>query len=344
MAPFFGIIVTLCGLTGTHGITTVSVGVSVEVGATVSIPCLYELSHKNHVKYLCKGMDWRSCSVEIKTKSESSSPEGLYTISDYPNQGVFTVTIKSQKEGTQYYWCAVDMGIWPDEKTDFKLEVSKGKSSLYLDQQEITGFAGDSINIIFHSKTHGKPGWCKLGHYKEPQDGFIEGSQCSIDARKQGVFVVTMKDLDMENSGWYIFFQGKLNMPIHLTVAVNSKTTNTPTSTTVSTLSDVSTKKITEKEPEHVLRDDLKNLLLPLGILLFIISVALLVLWMFHRRAKRKLTAITVSSETDVVYSSVMPMHSRAAQNKPTGDMNLKKNPKEDGNITYSVIGPHPRI
>ena len=96
-----------------------------------------------------------------------------------------------------------------------------------MTSQEITGFPGDSINIRFYSKTHGKPGWCELGHCKEPQDGFIEGSQYSIDARKQGVFVVTMKDLEMESSGWYIFFQGKLNMPIHLTVAVNSKTTNT---------------------------------------------------------------------------------------------------------------------
>ncbi|CAL8391095.1 unnamed protein product [Arctogadus glacialis] len=308
MAPFLGIIVTLCGLTGTHGITTVSEEVSVKVGATVSIPCLYEPSHKNHVKYLCKGGAWLSCDKIITTNSESSFPEGQYTISDDPDQGVFTVTIKSQEEGRQTYWCAVEMGYSTlDEKNHFKLFVSKGKSSLYVDQQEITGFAGDSINISFDSTTHGKTGWCELGHCKEPR--------------------------------------GKLNMPIHLTVAVNSKTTNTPTSTTVSTLSAVlSTKKITEKEPQLVLRNDLKNLLLPLGILLFIISVALLVLWMFHRRAKIKRTAITGSSEPDVFYSSVMPMHSRAAQNKPTGDMNLKKNPNEDGNITYSVIGPHPRI
>ncbi|CAL8361404.1 unnamed protein product [Boreogadus saida] len=263
MAPFLCIIVTLCGLTGTHGITTVSEEVSVKVGATVSIPCLYELSHKNRVKYLCTGLTWISCSKEIKTNSKSSSPEGLYTISDDPDQGVFTVTIKSQEEGRQTYWCAVEKPSAFDEEKSFEL-VSK---------------------------------------------------------------------------------EGNRNMPIHLTVAVNSKTTNTPTSTTVSTLSDVlSTKKITEKEPELVLRSDLKDLLLPLGILLFIISVALLVLWMFHRRAKRKRTAITVSSEPDVFYSSVMPMHSRAAQNKPTGDMNLKENPNEDGNITYSVIGPHPRI
>ncbi|CAL8239992.1 unnamed protein product [Gadus morhua 'NCC'] len=343
MAPFLVIVVTLCGLTGTHSLTTVSEEVSVKVGARVSIPCLYQPSHEHHVKYLCKGMAWLLCNKEITTNSGSSFPEGQYTISDDPDQGVFTVSITSQEKGTQTYWCAVEIPDALDEGTRFQLLVSEDESSLYVDQQEIIGFDGDRINISFHSKTHGKPGWCELGHCKEQQDGFIEGSQCSIDASKQGVFVVTMKDLDLKSSGWYIFFQGKLNMPIHLTVAVNSKTTNTPTSTTVITLSDVSTKKITEKEPD-VLRNNLMNLLLPLGILLFIISVALLVSWMFHRRAKRKLTAITVSCETDVVYSSVMPVHSTAAQNKPTGDMNLKKNPKEDENITYSVIGPHPRI
>ncbi|XP_030235763.1 uncharacterized protein LOC115560468 isoform X4 [Gadus morhua] len=288
MAPFLVIVVTLCGLTGTHSLTTVSEEVSVKVGVRVSIPCLYQPSHKNHVKYLCKGMAWLLCDIIITTNSGSSFPEGQYTISDDPDQGVFTVSITSQEEGTQTYWCAVEIPDALDEGTRFQLLVSEGDSSLYVDQQEIIGFDGDSINISFHSKTHGKPGWCKLGHCKEKQDGFIESSQVSIDASKQDVFVVTMKDLDMESSGWYIFFQGQLNMPIHLT-------TNSITSTTVSTLSGVvSTKKITEKEHELVLRDDLKILLLPFGILLFIIAVALLVLWMFHRRAERKRIAITV--------------------------------------------------
>ncbi|CAL8368216.1 unnamed protein product [Gadus morhua 'NCC'] len=289
--------------TGTHGITTVSEEVSVEVGATVSIPCLYEPSHKNLVKYLCNGWAWSSCSVEIKTNSKCSPPEGLYTISDDPDQGVFTVTIKSQKEGTQTYWCAVEMGFWtPDAKTYFQLLGSKGNSSLYVDQQEITGFAGDSINISFVSKIHGKPGWCKLGHCKEPQDGFIEGSQYSIDTSKQGVFVVTMKDLDMESSGWYIFFQGKLNMPIHLTVAVNSKTTNTTNSTMVSSLSEVvSDKKSTDVEPDNEPCNvasysiDLKNLLMLLGKSLIIILVPLLIWWTFYRHAKSKHAAMTTS-------------------------------------------------
>jgi hypothetical protein len=111
----------------------VSEEVSVEVGATVSIPCLYKPSHKNLVKYLCKGGVWLSCDKIITTNSKSSFPEGQYTISDDPDQGVFTVSIISQEEGTQTYWCAVEMGFSKlDEKTQFKLFVSKGECVWYL--------------------------------------------------------------------------------------------------------------------------------------------------------------------------------------------------------------------
>ena len=120
----------ICGLcTGTHGITTVS-EVSVKVGATVSIPCLYEPSLKNSVKYLCKGKFWISCDKIIATNSKSSSPEGMYTIADNPNQGVFTVTITSLEEGMQRYWCAVEVSF-VDENTSFQLIVSEGECVLF---------------------------------------------------------------------------------------------------------------------------------------------------------------------------------------------------------------------
>ena len=102
-----------------------------KVGATVSIPCLYEPSHKNNVKYLCKGYNWFSCDTMITTNTKSSSPEGLYTIADNPNQGVFTVTITSLEEGMQRYWCAVEIsGAW-DKKTSFQLIVSEGECVLF---------------------------------------------------------------------------------------------------------------------------------------------------------------------------------------------------------------------
>ena len=121
----------ICDLwTGTFSLTTVR-EVSVKVGTRVSIQCLYEPSLENHVKYLCKGYNWCFCSKKITTNSKSSSPEGLYTISDDPDQGVFTVSIISQEEGTQIYWCAVEIPGALDEKTYFYLLVSRGECVLF---------------------------------------------------------------------------------------------------------------------------------------------------------------------------------------------------------------------
>ena len=103
---------------------------SVKVGARVSIPCLYQPSHEHHVKYLCKGMAWLLCNKEITTNSGSSFPEGQYTISDDPDQGVFTVSITSQEKGTQTYWCAVEIPDALDEGTRFQLLVSEGECVL----------------------------------------------------------------------------------------------------------------------------------------------------------------------------------------------------------------------
>ena len=100
-----------------------------KVGATVSIPCLYEPSHKNSVKYLCEGESWIYCDIIITTNSKR--PEGLYTIADNPNQGVFTVTITSLEEGMQRYWCAVEIRGAFDKKTSFQLIVSEGECVLF---------------------------------------------------------------------------------------------------------------------------------------------------------------------------------------------------------------------
>ena len=105
--------------------------VSVEVGATVSIRCLYEPSLKNSVKYLCKGYFFYYCDTIIATNSKKSSPEGLYTIADNPNQAVFTVTIQSLEEGMQRYWCAVEISGAVDKRTSFQLLVSKGECVLF---------------------------------------------------------------------------------------------------------------------------------------------------------------------------------------------------------------------
>ncbi len=110
---------------GSHSnIITVS-KVSVKAGGSVSIPCLYELPYRNHVKYLCKGKYWTFCSYKVKTNQFDNS--GKSSISDDPDQRVFTVTINNLTAEDHRYWCAVEIEKGKDVKQGFQLLVSTGK-------------------------------------------------------------------------------------------------------------------------------------------------------------------------------------------------------------------------
>uniref|UniRef100_A0A669BR67 Immunoglobulin V-set domain-containing protein n=1 Tax=Oreochromis niloticus TaxID=8128 RepID=A0A669BR67_ORENI len=80
--------------------------VSVKAGKSISIPCLYESQYKNHVKYLCEGYYWTSCSYAVETNKPD--PSGKYLISDDKKQNIFTVTINNglRTKDSGWYWCA----------------------------------------------------------------------------------------------------------------------------------------------------------------------------------------------------------------------------------------------
>ncbi|KAI9535447.1 hypothetical protein NQZ68_003001 [Dissostichus eleginoides] len=204
------------GLKGIHSITTVS-KVSSRAGGSITVPCLYESKYSNHVKYLCKGYSWSSCSYEVKTNKPSSS--GKFLISDDKRQRVFTVTINYLTgEDTGYYWCAVEIDDGADLKEYFHLSVPGGSPSLYVDQQEIRGFKGDNMNIKCHYQNSGERKWCRLGGSFVTKSGSIDGTRVDISARNPGVLSVTLSGLRTENSGWYWCVKGDLQMPVHITV------------------------------------------------------------------------------------------------------------------------------
>ncbi|KPP60953.1 hypothetical protein Z043_121001 [Scleropages formosus] len=80
-----------------------------ERGGSVTIPCHYNQIYKHHVKYWCKGFRWKSCSTMVRTDSPQS--KGDVSITDDPNQLVFTVTMRNlQDKDSDTYWCAVEIG------------------------------------------------------------------------------------------------------------------------------------------------------------------------------------------------------------------------------------------
>uniref|UniRef100_A0A8C4GVY1 Immunoglobulin domain-containing protein n=1 Tax=Dicentrarchus labrax TaxID=13489 RepID=A0A8C4GVY1_DICLA len=116
----------ICIVAGIHNITTVS-EVSVKAGDSITIPCLYESKYINHVKFLCKGYTWTSCSYAVKTNQPSS---GKFLISDDKSQRIFTVTINDLTDEDTDYWCAVEIDEGSDVREYFHLSVTRGKRDL----------------------------------------------------------------------------------------------------------------------------------------------------------------------------------------------------------------------
>nr|XP_023672110.1 polymeric immunoglobulin receptor-like [Paramormyrops kingsleyae] len=115
-------------LSVTEGVSTVNT-VTVQSGGSVTIPCSYDNTYKQQVKYWCKGSNWSSCTPKVRTDSPKISNE--MSISDNPTKQVFTVTINNLNIGDSgSYWCGVEISGGSAVGTWVYLSVTEGKMSV----------------------------------------------------------------------------------------------------------------------------------------------------------------------------------------------------------------------
>ncbi|XP_078787956.1 CMRF35-like molecule 9 isoform X2 [Oryzias latipes] len=121
----------LVGLTGVCycSITTVK-ETSVKPGESISIPCLYESKYEKHVKYLCKGFYWATCSDVVKTNKPDTS--GKFSVQDDKEQKTFTLNINHVESTDSDYWCVVEIDGGADVGEYFRLSVSGTLTSVTL--------------------------------------------------------------------------------------------------------------------------------------------------------------------------------------------------------------------
>ncbi|XP_040906051.1 polymeric immunoglobulin receptor-like isoform X2 [Toxotes jaculatrix] len=328
MAIHLRILLILTGLTGICSVTTVH-KVSVKAGGSIIIPCLYASQYVNHVKYLCKGYYWNSCSNTVQTNQVRSS--GKYSINDDKTQRIFRVTIKDLTHEDTDYWCIVEIIGGPDDGQYFRLSVTTGTATLYVDNQEIIGFKGDQITITCYCSNCRQVQWCRLGgSCVSGPNGSIDGTKVTISEKASGAFNVTMNGLMTKSSGWYLCVKDDLQMPVHVTVTEKPTTTTTLATSTLS-----STPKDT-----HVLEErsrtstDLKSLIIPLSLLIFIVMMTLLIWYMLkkHKQSNAGPSHMTTrshaESDVDVTYSSVVTI-----KQKPG-----RKAKAQDNDVTYSTL------
>ncbi|XP_060058680.1 CMRF35-like molecule 5 isoform X2 [Erinaceus europaeus] len=80
------------------------------VRGTMTILCHYNSGWESYSKWWCRGSDWSSCNILIKTGgSEQKVKEGRVSIQDNHQWRSLTVTIEDlRKEDEDAYWCGIE--------------------------------------------------------------------------------------------------------------------------------------------------------------------------------------------------------------------------------------------
>ncbi|KAK1172188.1 CMRF35-like molecule 8 [Acipenser oxyrinchus oxyrinchus] len=99
-------------LTVTEGIPSLSVTsnlITGSKGGSASVSCQYAQLYTEHVKYWCRGREWASCEILVRTDTPQTGGEKV-SISDDKGKlpRFFTVTVRGlEKNDTGWYWCAI---------------------------------------------------------------------------------------------------------------------------------------------------------------------------------------------------------------------------------------------
>ncbi|XP_017284279.1 uncharacterized protein LOC108243399 isoform X1 [Kryptolebias marmoratus] len=303
--------------------------VSVKAGASVSVPCLYDSKYRNNVKYLCEAESRSSCSSATKKNVQEISQE--YSFSEKNHQTIFIVTIKELIVKNTHYWCAVKTDKASDIGHLFHLSVTNSPPSLYVDNQEVTGFIGENITINCHYTTSGEMKWCKLnGTCVTGTSGSIDGTGVTLNTSINNVFSVTLSELRPESSGWYYCVKGDFQMPVHLTVTEKPTVVATTGTVTENGAFNTQEKTITHAGNEqNRLPPNLTSLIIPLSLLIVIVVVVLFIWFIIKHKQAPADSTTTESPEEEVTYSDVSFKKRKVAQGL-NADM--------DENVTYSCV------
>ncbi|KAJ8339670.1 hypothetical protein SKAU_G00343030 [Synaphobranchus kaupii] len=129
-----------------------------------------------------------------------------------------------------YYWCAVDIKHALDESSYLYLSVTAGTPGLWVDQQEVTGVEGGHVSVLCqYNEPNGRKSWCRAGGSCVEVSSGKSGRSEIKDVSSEKVFMVTMRELNREDTGWYWCAAGELQIPVHITVTQKTTTTTVTT-------------------------------------------------------------------------------------------------------------------
>ncbi|KAM6920469.1 polymeric immunoglobulin receptor isoform 1-T2 [Lycodopsis pacificus] len=206
-------------------------------GQSLIVPCHYDPQYAGYVKYWCRGNTRELCTSLARTDSANPAV-GKVSIFDDPVQQVFTLTMSDLKEGDSgWYMCGVEIGgVWTrDVVASTYIKVIHGMSVV---NSRLSGEEGSSVTVeCRYSERYrdSEKKWCRSGDWSSclltGSEGSYEDTSVAISDDRTRAFTVTLKKLQMSDSGWYWCSAGQHQMLVHVLV------TPTPTTTAVTATS-----------------------------------------------------------------------------------------------------------
>ncbi|XP_046732914.1 CMRF35-like molecule 1 [Silurus meridionalis] len=221
---------------------------SLQTGASVTIPCLYDRKYIHHKKYWC--YNYYSLYTSCTIQAYANDTQGKVTVTDNPVESLFTVTMKDLQTGnTGSYWCAVEIEGITYDVTEYLYITVKADPDLSVRESSVSGDEGGSVTVqCLYSAAYQttEKQWCKFRDRRCNSVTRTDTSQKSavhISDDGKSSLIVQMSGLKKSDGGWYWCSAGDLEVPVHISVrdpppvvttAVTTTTNDVTTYTSVS--------------------------------------------------------------------------------------------------------------
>lgn len=212
---------------------------SIMEGQSLTIPCHYEPQYASYVKYWCRGKMREFCTSLARTDEPRSADPAEKKVSVFDDQVqlVFTVTMNNLKEGDSgWYMCGVEIGgVWSADDVAFtNIKVIHGMSVV---NSRVSGEEGSSLTVECHYSERYRESekkWCRSGDWSSclltGSEGNYEDTSVAISDDRTRTFTITLKKLQMRDTGWYWCSAGQQQMAVHVLVTHRATTTVSVTS------------------------------------------------------------------------------------------------------------------
>uniref|UniRef100_A0A8C2AB02 Polymeric immunoglobulin receptor n=1 Tax=Cyprinus carpio TaxID=7962 RepID=A0A8C2AB02_CYPCA len=282
-------------LPGCHCTVSTVGDLSVLEGGSVTVPCHYNPQYTSHVKYWCQGRMREFCTSLARTDDPESPPngKGRVTIADDPTQHVFTVSMRNlTEEDSGWYWCGVELGgMWVSDSTaSLHISVIQGVSVV---SSLLSADEGSSVTVqCLYSKNLRsiEKQWCRSGNLNScmvtDSEGTFSSTKVFIHDDRNSMFLVTIHQLEMRDSGWYWCRAGQQQVAVH--VSVTAQTTTLSTSTIQNLKTTVRNPSVMSSTDPHS-RPVWESFLVVCGIVILVMTglLALWELWQLCRRMQK---------------------------------------------------------